>query len=182
MRLKSQGEHVGMRLHTTEQLEVLQSQAKYEMNLAEFPLAILSKRLPHDCKAIEYEDTTSGKDGAIIPRKWKVTPSAEYGFGSSQILGTLFELFQLWRESGFHGRSIPFGSIYNLIKRLGLNDSTPNYDRVRGEISMRCWGFSLRQRTPSGITDKRHTWIRPFISLSRCPHITRVQKDSNHYP
>jgi hypothetical protein len=118
-----------------EQQEALSPHAKYEMNLAEFPLAILSKRLPHDCKAIEYEDTIRGKDGAIIPRKWKVSPSAEYGFGSSQILGTLFELFQLWRESGFSGRSIPFGSIYHLIKRLGLKDAAPNYDRVRRDLN-----------------------------------------------
>jgi len=108
--------------------------AKYEMNLAEFPIAILSKHRPQDRKSLEYQDTIIGKDGRIVPRKWKVSPSPEYGFGSSEMIGTLFELFQVWKESGFTTQSIPFGSIYNLIKRLGLKDAAPNYNRIRRDL------------------------------------------------
>lgn len=109
--------------------------SKYEFNLAEFPVTILSKRFPDDLKVIEYQDTIVGKDGRVVPRKWKVAPSAEYGFGSNKALAILFELFQLWKEQGFETPTIRFGSIYNLIKRIGLEDASPNYERLRRDLN-----------------------------------------------
>jgi hypothetical protein len=95
----------------------LNARSKYEMNLAEFPLAILSKqRLKglkvieyHDTKVkvIQYEDTIRGKDGELVPRRWMVIPSLRYGFGSPQLVSLLFELFQIWKEPdspGFSGK------------------------------------------------------------------------------
>lgn len=109
--------------------------AKYELNLAEFPVTILSKRLPEGFKAIEYQDTIVGKDGKIVPRKWKVSPSTDYGFGSSQALITLFELFQIWKEQDFETSTIRFESIYNLLKRVGLEDASLNYERLRRDLN-----------------------------------------------
>jgi len=108
---------------------------KYEFNLAEFPVTILSKRPPKDLKVIEYQDTIVGKDGQVIPRRWKVSPSAEYGFGTSEALGTLFELFQMWKEQGFETPIIRFGSVYNLVKRMGLEDASLNYARRRKDLN-----------------------------------------------
>lgn len=109
--------------------------SKYEFNLAEFPVTILSKRLPQGLKVIEYQDTIIGKDGQVIPRKWKVSPSAEYGFGSNQALATLFELFQIWKEQGFKIPAIRFESIYNLVKRMDLENASPNYERLRKDLN-----------------------------------------------
>jgi hypothetical protein len=124
-----------MKTAELQQLQPLSPKAKYEMNLAEFPIAILSKHLPKALKSIEYEDTITGKDGKEVPRKWKVSPSSEYGFGSSEIIRTLFELFQIWKESEFKTRSIPFQSVYNLVRRLGLQDAAPNYERIRRDLN-----------------------------------------------
>src|SRR5262249_45036674 len=82
--------------------------SKYEMNLAEFPLALLSKKQPKKPEAIEYQDTISGKDGEIVTRMWRVKPSHDYGFGSTALTALLFELFQLWKEQGFKSRKIDF--------------------------------------------------------------------------
>lgn len=109
--------------------------SKYEMNLAEFPITLLSKRLQPDLKVIEYHDEIRGKDGAIVPRTWRVFPSSLYGFGSTQLNATLFALFQVWREQGFASPIIQFGSMYNLIKRLGLKDEPTAYQRIRRDLN-----------------------------------------------
>jgi hypothetical protein len=123
----------------------LNASSKYEMNLAEFPLAILSKQRPkglkvieyHDTKVkvIQYEDTIRGKDGELVPRRWMVIPSLRYGFGSPQLVSLLFELFQIWKEQGFASPQIRFGSITHLVKRQGLTDTdTRAFQRIRKDL------------------------------------------------
>jgi len=80
--------------------------SKYEMNLAEFPFAVLSKNRPVKLEVIEYEDTIKGKNGTPVPRLWRLKPSIEYGFGSTELTSVLFELFQIWKEQGFKTRRI----------------------------------------------------------------------------
>jgi hypothetical protein len=121
------------------------ARSKYEMNLAEFPLAILSKQRPkglkvieyHDTKVkvIQYEDTIRGKNGGLVPRRWTVIPSLRYSFGSPQLVSLLFELFQIWKEQGFASPQIRFCSITNLIKRQGLTDTdTRAFQRIRKDL------------------------------------------------
>jgi hypothetical protein len=110
--------------------------SKYEMNLAEFPLALLAKRKLKEFRVIEYEDTISGANGEMIQRKWTVSPSARFGFGSTAITATLFELFQMWKDQGFQSRNIQFQSIYNLIQRMGdRTTSDKAYERIRSDLT-----------------------------------------------
>jgi len=110
--------------------------SKYEMNLAEFPLALLSKRKLKEVRIIEYEDTITGANGQLIPRKWAVSPSARYGFGSTAITALLFEIFQIWKEQGFESRNIHFQSIYNLIQRMGYRPTDDKaYARIRNDLT-----------------------------------------------
>jgi hypothetical protein len=110
--------------------------SKYEMNLAEFPLALLSKRKLKEVRVIEYEDSISGANGKLIQRKWTVSPSARFGFGSTAITSLLFELFQIWKEQGFASRNIQFQSIYNLIQRMGYRTTDDKaYERIRNDLT-----------------------------------------------
>jgi hypothetical protein len=110
--------------------------SKYEMNLAEFPLALLAKRKLKEVRVIEYDDTISGANGEMIQRKWTVSPSARFGFGSTAITATLFELFQIWKDQGFQSRNIQFQSIYNLIQRMGdRTTSDKAYERIRNDLT-----------------------------------------------
>ena len=121
---------------TTAKKSVSLPRSKYEMNLAEFPLALLSKRKLKEVRIIEYEDTITGNNGEMIQRKWTVSPSARFGFGSTTITALLFELFQIWKEQGFESRQIHFGSIYNLIQRTGLrNPGDKDYERIRNDLT-----------------------------------------------
>jgi|RhiMetdeSRZDD1v2_1073273.scaffolds.fasta_scaffold324581_2 hypothetical protein len=109
--------------------------SKYEMNLAEFPYAVLSKNHPDKLAVIEYEDTIKGKNGAVIARLWRLKPSIEYGFGSTELTSLLFEIFQIWKEQGFQSRRIYVGSIYNLIQRMNLSvTSTKTYERITADL------------------------------------------------
>ena len=44
-----------------------------EMNLAEFPLTVLSKRSDPSVKTLEFSDSVKGKNGDVINRKWIMT-------------------------------------------------------------------------------------------------------------
>ena len=108
---------------------------RYELTLAEFPVALLSKKPRQEFKPLEYKDMIEGKDGKPIQRTWKVVPSAEYGFGGPTTIGTLFEIFQIWHEQGFKDRHIMFGSIYKMIERKFLRSrSNQNYRSVERDL------------------------------------------------
>jgi len=107
------------------------------MNLAEFPLAFLTTKIPKETNALEYEDSILGKDGKEIQRRWKVYPHPKYGFPTPSTQATLFELFQIWAQNNFESPLIYFGSIYELIKRRGLiQDDKRTYDRIRRDLNL----------------------------------------------
>jgi hypothetical protein len=108
--------------------------SKYELTLAEFPLFIFDKKGNKDVKSIEYQDTIVGKDGKRVSRKWTVTANSKTGFGTASTQGTLFELFQIWKEDGFKNQYIQFGSIYNLLKRRGTATVRNNYARLKNDL------------------------------------------------
>jgi hypothetical protein len=111
--------------------------SKYEMNLAEFPLAFLTTKIPKGTTALEYQDSIIGKDGKEIQRRWKIYPHPKYGFPTPSTQATLFELFQIWAQSNFESPIIYFGSIYELIKRRGLiQDDKRTYERIRRDLNL----------------------------------------------
>jgi len=111
------------------------SKSTYELTLSEFPIFILSKRPNKDIKAIVYEDTIIGKDHLPVTRKWKVLPDAEHGFGTASTFETLYDLFQIWKESNFTDQSIQFGSIYNLIKKRGQSIGRQQYNQIIRDLN-----------------------------------------------
>ena len=109
--------------------------AKYEMNLAEFPIAVLSKRIPSNKKTIEYSDWIVGKNGERKQRDWVVTAAAKWGLPTGSALRTLFELMQVWKENSLESKTIPIGSRYNLLKRMGARDSKGDYKRIEKDLN-----------------------------------------------
>jgi len=111
------------------------TRGKYELTLAEFPVFLLSKKEHKDIEAIEYQDTITGKEGQIVNRVWKVYPHNKFGLGTESTFETLFELFQIWKESNFNGQYIRFGSIYSLLKRKGKGTGTKEYRRIVRDLN-----------------------------------------------
>ena len=52
---------------------------KDEMNLAVFPIAALSVRVPKNVKALKFEDTIQGDGGKMVKRSWTVQGGADCG-------------------------------------------------------------------------------------------------------
>jgi hypothetical protein len=113
----------------------VKERSKYEMSLAEFPLAFLSTRTPEDVRALVYEDEIAGKNGKKVKRRWEIMPHHTLGFPTASTSSTLFELFQLWAERQFASPHIYFGSVYEMIKRKGLQqDDAHTYQRIREDL------------------------------------------------
>jgi hypothetical protein len=107
---------------------------RYELTLAEFPIFLLSKKVSKDLKYIEYEDTIKGRNGEIVPRKWRVYPHAELGFPGPTAFQTFYDLMQIWKEQGFESQYILFGSKYNFLKRQKKSDSKVEYNRLDRDL------------------------------------------------
>lgn len=122
-------------MKTSNQKQKPKRAAKYEMNLAEFPIAVLSKRVPSNKKTIEYSDWIVGKNGERKRRDWVVTAAAKWALPTGSALRTLFELMQVWKENNLDSKIIPIGSRYNLLKRMGARDSKKDYQRVERDLN-----------------------------------------------
>lgn len=107
--------------------------SKDEMNLAEYPITLLSRRAPKGIKTIEYTDWVT-IDGQKKPLKWIVTGSDKFGLPVGGDQDIYVGIMEVWREYGFKDKVIPIGSIYKMLKRMGLPDDKRNYDRFRSAI------------------------------------------------
>lgn len=104
-----------------------------EMNLAEFPFALLSDRAPDGFNTVTFEDAVEGKDGKLVRRAWTVTGGEKYGLpvaGDEQVYVALMEIT---KESGFDQRTVPI-TRYDLIKRLGWAHKGDSYRRLRDSL------------------------------------------------
>ena len=114
-----------------------QSDARDEMNLAEFPLCALSHRLPPEVKTLRFEDRVwdKGRNDWTVRR---VTVSGSDAFGLPTALDdeVLLGLIHLTRLREFADRKVPF-TRHQLIRLLNWRDDTKNYHRL--EMSLNRW-------------------------------------------
>lgn len=109
-----------------------------ELNLAEFPITLLSDRVPKDCKTLEFEiEPRDIQTGKTVSRKVTITGSDKYGLPRAlddEILVALVQLTKL--KNGFTNPLVQF-SRYEVLKLLGWPDDGRSYRRV--EESIRRW-------------------------------------------
>src|SRR5437764_10733014 len=98
------------------------SDAKDEMNLAEFPLCALAHRLRPEVKTLRFEDQHWDKGREKwITRQLTVTGSDAFGLPTALDDEVLLGLIQLSRQRGFADRKVPF-TRHELIRLLGWRD------------------------------------------------------------
>lgn len=109
-----------------------------ELNLAEFPISVLSDRVPDGMKTLVFEDEVFDQQaGEMVKRRLTITGSDAYGLPTAvddEILVALIQLTKL--ANGFTNRQVHF-TRYELLKLLGWNDEGRNYDRI--EESLNRW-------------------------------------------
>lgn len=99
------------------------------MNLAVFPIAALSVRVPKNVKALKFQDTIQGEGGKIVKRQWTVQGGGECGLPTAGDEDVYVALMELTRQQGFADRKVTF-SRYELAKRLGWSPCGKTYTRL----------------------------------------------------
>jgi hypothetical protein len=104
-----------------------------EMNLAEFPLTVLSKRSDPSVKTLEFSDVVKGKNGDTINRKWIITGADKFGLPTSSDDEVLLGLLKLTADDGLKSRKIHF-TRYELLKILRWTTEGRSYTRLQNAL------------------------------------------------
>ena len=103
---------------------------KDELNLAEFPIAALTDRIPDGQTTLVFEDKLERRDSAPIVRRLTIMGTHKHGLPTSLDDEVLVGLIQLTkRRNNFTDAKVQF-SRYELIDLLGWPQSGQSYRRI----------------------------------------------------
>jgi hypothetical protein len=103
---------------------------KDELNLAEFPIAALTDRIPDGQTTLVFEDKLERRDSSPIVRRLTIMGTHKHGLPTSLDDEVLVGLIQLTkRRSNFTDARVQF-SRYELIELLGWPQSGQSYRRI----------------------------------------------------
>lgn len=112
-----------------------------EMNLAEFPFAMLTHRVPEGRDTITFTDMITGKDGGSVSREWTITGSEAYGLpvaGDEEVYVALMEVTE---EYNFESPEVPI-TRYDLLRRMDWPRDGHSYQRLQESLN-RLMGVSI---------------------------------------
>jgi len=104
-----------------------------EMNLAEFPLTVLSKRADPSVKTLEFSDVVKGKNGEPLNRTWIITGADKFGLPTSSDDEVLLGLLKLTADDGLRSRKVHF-TRYELLKILRWSTEGRSYSRLQNAL------------------------------------------------
>jgi Replication initiator protein A len=107
---------------------------KDEMNLAEYPLSILTHRIPRDRKTYSFTQRITDHQGTVIKQTWSVLGSDKYGLPTPYDDDVLIALLYCYKEQKPQGRKIHF-SLYKLCQIMQKALSKREYDRMRDSLN-----------------------------------------------
>ncbi len=116
--------------HSTPALRYI---SRDEMNLAEFPLTVLSTRVNSKLKTLEFSDTIRDKNGKPIQRKWIITAADKFGLPTSSDDEVLLGLLKLTVDNGLEDRKVYF-TRYELLKALRWSTEGRSYSRLSNAL------------------------------------------------
>jgi hypothetical protein len=103
---------------------------KDELNLAEFPIAALTDRVPDGQTTLVFEDRLDQREGPPIIRRLTITGTAKHGLPTSLDDEVLVGLIQITkRRNNFSEPKVSF-SRYELIEVLGWPQDGRSYRRI----------------------------------------------------
>jgi hypothetical protein len=115
--------------HQTSSIKI----SRDEMNLAEFPLTVLSKRVDPSIKTLEFTDAVKGKNGDLVNRKWIITGADKFGLPTSSDDEVLLGLLKLTADDGVRQRKVYF-TRYELLKILRWTTEGRSYTRLQNAL------------------------------------------------
>lgn len=113
----------------------LRTLGKDEMNLAEFPITLLTDRVPKDQKKAVYQDVIYDTlTGRALTRKLTIS-AGDYGLTTSADDEVILALIQLTKQkNNFTQRKVEFTRL-ELIKLLRWIDSGASYGRIKTSLN-----------------------------------------------
>lgn len=113
-----------------------------EMNLAEFPLTVLSTRTNQEIKTLEFADTQRLANGEVITRQWIITGADKFGLPTSTDDDVLLGLMRLSMDQGFRDPKVYF-TRYELLRVLRWTTEGRSYSRLTKSLD-RLSGVRIR--------------------------------------
>ena len=109
-----------------------------ELNLAEFPLTVLTNKVPQGLKTLVFKDQIRDKrTGELVNRKLTISGSDLHGLPTPLDMDVLLCLIHITKEKNdFEDRRVLF-SRGELLSLLGLPDSGKHYQRI--DEALRRW-------------------------------------------
>ena len=101
-----------------------------EMNLAEFPLTVLSTRADTSVKTLEFKDSIQGRNGELVERSWIITGADKFGLPTASDDEVLLGLLKLTVDDGFKDRKVYF-TRYELLRILRWTTEGRSYQRLQ---------------------------------------------------
>src|SRR5258708_32210850 len=102
---------------------------KDELNLAKFPIAALSDRIPDGQTTLVFEDKLDQKDGPPIIRRLTIMAPSKHGLPTAMDDEVMVGLIQLTkRRNNYTDPKVAF-SRYELIELLGWPQNGQSYQR-----------------------------------------------------
>lgn len=117
---------------------------KDEMNLAEFPFAILAKRAGPEKKTIEVVQEGRDEAGRPVRQEWIVTGSDKFGLPVAADDEVYVALMKLLRDSHFKDRTVRF-TVARLLRTMRSSTSKRDYERIAAALD-RLTGVTLRSK------------------------------------
>lgn len=113
--------------------------ARDELNLAEFPITLLSDRQPNGVNTLEFQDViTDPQSNTRVTRKLTISVADKYGLPTAKDDEVLLALVYLTRRANnFTDRKVPF-SRYEIVHLLGWPDTGQSYRRVEESLDRWC--------------------------------------------
>ena len=162
--------------------EVVHRVGKDEMNLAEFPITLLTDRTPKGLNLIRYQDQIfdTGLD-RIVNRKLTITAPEEYaGLPTAIDDDVLLTLIQTTNKyNGFTSREVKF-TRYELIEMLQWPHTGQSYHRLT--TSLRRWTSAYLDYENAWWDKRAQVWTsRGFHILDNFKLRTKAARDNVSY-
>lgn len=128
----------------SETAPILVALGKDEMNLAEFPFAVLSKCASPEKKTIEVVQEGRDENGRPVRQEWIATGSDKFGLPVAADDEVYVALMKLLRDNHFRERTVRF-TVAQLLRIMRSTTSKRDYERVAAALD-RLTGVTLRSR------------------------------------
>jgi Replication initiator protein A len=137
----------------------LGSLGRDEMNLAEFPIALLTDRIPKDQKEAVYQDEIfDERTGRTLARKLTIQAGSR-GLTTANDDEVILALIQITKtKNGFSNKKVEF-TRFELINKLGWPNAGTSYDRI--ELALDRWTSVYLKYENAWRDNRTKAWTSP---------------------